>query len=152
MADKDSRVRHLPEQVLRQYGYVQTIPRPPTYIGRLAARDVAMTFMEFSLYVLSQQHRGDLILDGESWAHSRGYMRWFIRVSHPIANPPATIPDYTVDAHPRPVPPYEEVIVEQQWTKHPPEPYQIINNIRAKVNSAMGHHVVFGNPEVLRMM
>jgi len=26
MADKDSRVRHLPEQVLRQYGYVQTIP------------------------------------------------------------------------------------------------------------------------------
>jgi len=41
MADKDRRVCHLPERVLRQYGYVQTRPRPPTDIGRLAADDVA---------------------------------------------------------------------------------------------------------------
>jgi len=80
-------------------------------------------------------------------------MRWFIRVSHHIVNPFAAIPDYKVDAHPRLVPPYEEVIVEQQRVIHPPDPYQIISNIRARVDSAMGHPDLFRNPEeVLRLM
>ncbi len=79
-------------------------------------------------------------------------MRWFIKVSHPIVNPPVAIPDYVVVAPPRPVPPYEEVLVEQQWARHPPDPYQIISNIRAKVDSAMGHPDVLFHPEVLRMM
>jgi len=80
-------------------------------------------------------------------------MRWFIRVSHPIVNPPAAIPDYTAQAPPRPVPPYEEVLVEQQWARHPPDPYQIICNIRARVDGAIGHHDVFHNPEeVIRLV
>jgi len=72
-----------------------------------------MALMEFTLHVLSQMERGHPVPDNESWAHSRGYMRWFIRVSHPIVNPHAAILDYTADAHPRLVPPYEEVLVEQ---------------------------------------
>jgi len=80
-------------------------------------------------------------------------MRWFIKVSNLIVNSPATIPDYTADVAPRPVPPYEEVIVEQQWAKHPPDPYQIINNIRVRVDSAIVHPDVFHNPEeVMRLM
>jgi len=80
-------------------------------------------------------------------------MRWFIRVSHLILNPHAAIPDYTADAHPRPVPPYEEVPVEQQWARDPPDPYQIIINIRARVDDAMGHLDVLHNPkEVIRLM
>ena len=137
MADKDRRVRHLPERVLRQYGYVQTIPKPPTDIGPLTVADVAKAFMEFALQVLSQQKRGDLVPDNESWDHSRGYMRWFVRVSHPIVNPPAVIPDYTAAAHPRLVPPYEEVIVQQQWVRHPSDPFQVISNMRGKVEHAM---------------
>jgi len=108
---------------IRQYGYVQTIPRPPTDIGLLALEYVALAFMEFALHVLSQHERGDLVPDNEPWSASRGYMRWFIRVTHPIVNPPAAIPNYTVNAHPRLVPPYEEVLVEQQWARHPPDPY-----------------------------
>jgi hypothetical protein len=72
-------------------------------------------------------------------------MRWFIRVSHPILNPPAVIHDYVADAHPRHVPPYE-VLVEQQWAIHPPDPYQIISNIIARVDGAMAHPAVFYNP------
>jgi hypothetical protein len=79
-------------------------------------------------------------------------MKWFVRVSHPIVNPPAAIPDYAAAAPPRPVPPFEEVLVEQQWARHPPDPYQIISNIRARVDSAIGHPDVFGNPEVLHIM
>jgi len=68
-------------------------------------------------------------------------------------NPFAAIPDYTADAHPRHVPRYEEVLVEQQWARDPPDPYQIISNIRARVDGAMGHHDVFHNPEeVIRLM
>jgi len=152
MAGRDRMVRHLPERVLRQYGYVQRIPRPPTDIEVLAADDVADAFTEFALHVLSHQQRGEQVPDNQPWAHTRGYMRWFVAVSHPIVNPPAAIPDYASAAPPRPVPPYEEVIVEQQWARHPPDPYQIINNIRARVDSAMGHPDVFGNPEVLRIM
>jgi hypothetical protein len=79
-------------------------------------------------------------------------MRWFYRVSHPIANPPAAIPDYTADAPPRPISPYEEVLVEQQWAKHPLDSYQIITNIRARVDGAMGHHDVFHNPEEVMLL
>jgi len=76
MADRDRRGRHLPERVLRQYGYVQTILRPLTNIGPFTPADVAMAFLEFSLHVLSQEERGDLVPDDELWSHSRGYMCW----------------------------------------------------------------------------
>ena len=43
--------------------------------------------------------------------------------------------------------------MEQQWAKHPPDPYQIINNIISRVDGAMGHPAVFHNPEeVIRLM
>jgi len=60
--------------------------------------------------------------------------------------PLPAIPDYAAAAPPRPVPPYEEVIIEQQWARHPPDPYQIISNIRARVDGAMRHPAVFHNP------
>ncbi|AES97281.1 hypothetical protein MTR_5g048190 [Medicago truncatula] len=52
-AGSDGMVRHLPDRVLRQYVYVQTIPRAPTDIDLIAADDVAQTFAEFALHVLS---------------------------------------------------------------------------------------------------
>jgi len=75
---------------------------------------VAQAFTEFALHILSHQQRGHPVPDTQPWAHSRGYMRRFVRVSHPILNPPTAIPDYVVDAPLRLVPPYEEVLVEQQ--------------------------------------
>jgi len=59
MAGRDMMVRHLLERILRQYGYVQRIPRPPKDIEVLAADDVAYAFTEFALHVLSHQQRGD---------------------------------------------------------------------------------------------
>jgi len=88
MAGKDKRVRHFPERVLRLYGYVHTRPRPPTDIEALAADDVAQAFTEFALHILSHQQRGHPVPDTQPWAHFRGYMRRFVRVSHPILNPP----------------------------------------------------------------
>jgi hypothetical protein len=76
MAGRDRMVRHLPERVIRQYGYVQRIPRPPTDIELLAADDVAQAFTEFALHVLSHQQRGHPVSDNQSWAHTKGYMKW----------------------------------------------------------------------------
>jgi len=79
--------------------------------------------------------------------------RELILGSHPIVNPPAAIPDYAVDSPPRHIPPYEEVHVEQKWARHPPNPYQIISNISARVDGAMAHPNVFHNlEEVIRLM
>ena len=127
--------------------------RPPTDIELIVADDVAHAFTKFALHVLSHQHRGDPVTDNQLWAHTKWYMRWFVTVSHPIVNPPAAIPDYAVVAPPRPVLPYEEVIVEQQWARNPPDSYQIISNIRARVDGAMRHPALFHNPEeVMRLM
>jgi len=41
------------------------------------------------------------------------------------------------------VPPYEEVIVEQQWARQVPDPLEIIENIRRKLDSAMSYPNVF---------
>ncbi|RHN49885.1 putative protein-serine/threonine phosphatase [Medicago truncatula] len=141
MAGKQKMVRHLPERVLRQYGYVQTVPRPPTTIVPLAPAEVATAFFEFVVHVLSQQDRGDPVPEDEWWKHSDGYIKWFYRVSHPLIVNPAPVPEYIA---PRPV--YQEVIVEQEWVKHPPDPLQVINNMRVRVEHAMEIPEVASNP------
>jgi len=117
MADKERMVRHLSERVLRQYNYVQTVPRPPTTIVSLEPTEVVTAFLEFALHVLIQQQRGDPVLEGEEWMHTKGYMTWFYKVSHPLIIGPAPVPEYTI-----PINVYEEVIVEQQWARDPPDP------------------------------
>jgi len=77
MAGKQKMVRHLPERVVRQYGYVQKVPRPPTTIMPFALADVAAAFLEFSLHVVPQQQRGAQVPDDEPWKHSNSYIRWF---------------------------------------------------------------------------
>jgi len=58
-------VCHVPERVLRQYSYVQTILRPPTTILPFAPADVVAAFLEFALHVISQQERGEPVPDDE---------------------------------------------------------------------------------------
>jgi len=69
MAGKQKMVCHLPEQVLRYYRHVQRIPRPPTTVMPLAPADVVVAFLEFALYVVSQQQRGGQVPDAEPWKH-----------------------------------------------------------------------------------
>ena len=74
-------------------------------------------------------------------------IKWFYRVSHPIMSASAPVAEYTAS-----VPPYEKVIVEQQWARHLPNPFQIIDNIRRKVEGAMEIPDVFSNPLVIGVM
>jgi len=100
-----------------------------------------MAFIEFDIHALSQQERGDIVLEDEVSKHSKWYIKWFYHVS------PTAVPDYTA-----PVPPYKEVIVEQQWAKQPPDPFKVIRNIRAIIDSVAGVPDVYLNPTVARIM
>ena len=110
-------VCHLPERVVRQYGYVHKVPRPPTTIMLLTPADVAAAFLEFALHVVPQQQKGAQVPDDEPWKHSDNYIRWFYRVSHPLIVNPDPEPEIVM---PRPV--YQNILVDQEWSRHPPNP------------------------------
>jgi len=99
MAGKQKMVRHLPERVLRKYGYVQTVPQSSTTILPLAPSNVAAAFLEFALHVVSQQEKGHQVSDDEPWKHSDRYIRWFYRVSHPLIVNPAPDLDIVMLRH-----------------------------------------------------
>lgn len=120
-------VRHLPERVLRQYRHVQRVPRPPTDVMPLAAADVAAAFLEFALHVVPHQRRGRQVPDDEPWKQTERYVRWFYRVSHPLIVNPAPEPDIVM---PRPV--YQDILVDQEWARHPLDPLQVIGRMRER--------------------
>jgi len=61
---------------------------------------------------------------------------------------PAVVHGYTVL-----IPNYEEVIGEQYWVRHPPDSFQVIQNIRFVVDGAMDEIPdVYSNPVVTRVM
>jgi hypothetical protein len=67
---------------------------------------------------LASRERGDPVPEDEVWKHEVWYMKWFYRASHPIMIAHEPVADYTT-----PVPPYEEVIVDQQWVRQPLDPF-----------------------------
>ncbi|XP_024632161.1 protein MAIN-LIKE 2-like [Medicago truncatula] len=139
--DRQSMVCHLLERVLRQYEHVQRVPRPPTRVMPLATVDVAAAFLKFALHVVSQQQWGRQVPEDEPWKHLETYIRWFYRVSHPLIVNHAPEPDIVM---PRPV--YQDILVDQEWARHPPDPLQVINNMRGRVEHAMQIPEVVFNP------
>jgi len=45
---------------------------------------------------------------------------------------------------PRPV--YQDILVDQEWARHPPDPLQVISSIRGRVEHAMQIPEVVSNP------
>ena len=115
--------------------------RPPTTIMPLAPTDVVAAFLDFALHVVPEQQRDHQVLDDEPWKHSDRYIRWFYRVSHPLTVNPALEPDILI---PRPV--YQDILVDQDWARHPPDPLQVITNMRDRVEHAMQILEVLSNP------
>jgi len=98
----------------------------------LAPVDVVVAFLEFALHVVPQQQRGHQVPDDEPWKHSDRYIRWFYRVSHPLIVNHAPEPNIVI---PRPV--YQDILVDQDWARHPPDPLQVITSMRDRVEHVM---------------
>jgi len=116
-------------------------PWPPTTIMPFAPADVVAAFLKFALHVVAQQHRGAHVPDDEPWKHSDRYIRWFYRVSHPLIVNPAPEPDITM---PRAV--YQDILVDQDWARHPPNPLHVISSMQRRVEHAMQIPEVVSNP------
>ncbi|XP_028216639.1 uncharacterized protein LOC114398663 [Glycine soja] len=81
-------VRHRPERVVRQFGYVQTIP-PQTTTSMLSFEDIDNRWMHYSDYLAVA---GQIcIVPGQC---ASDYMEWFFMISHPFMTPaePADLP------------------------------------------------------------
>ena len=68
--------RYLPERVLRQFGYVQTVPRDPPRLSPVDQVDDAWLHWEAHILDLMTL----VLADGQC---APDYMEWFLRVSHP---------------------------------------------------------------------
>ncbi|XP_028215194.1 protein MAINTENANCE OF MERISTEMS-like [Glycine soja] len=70
-----------PERVLRQFGYIQSIPLPPVSAS-LSYDDIDDRWMHFSDHVVAM---GELcVVPGQV---SADYMKWFFQISHPFMIP-----------------------------------------------------------------
>jgi hypothetical protein len=95
-------VRYLPERVLHQFGFVQTIPRHPVQSAPVDVNlaEITNRFQRALDYTLTPQELGEITVHGVEVAD--GYIEWFYQVSHPRM----ILPDMPV---PVPQPPEREV-------------------------------------------
>jgi len=77
----------------------------------------------------------------------RRCIRWFYRVSRPIIVHPPPEPEITMS---RPV--YQDVLVDQDWGRHPPDPRQVISTMRDRVEHALQISEVVSNPLFLGIL
>jgi hypothetical protein len=79
----DRRVyRHLPERVLRQYKYIQIVPRHPSEIVQLSPTEIVQAFVDFRTRTLKADYWGEHA-EEQPWRMADDYVRWYTVVSHP---------------------------------------------------------------------
>ncbi|XP_027935732.1 protein MAIN-LIKE 1-like [Vigna unguiculata] len=70
--------RHLPERVLRQFGFIQPIPRPPSSVPMMDFEAIDDRWKKHEQFVVHQ-----VVQAPAPFSCSDGYLQWFRRVSHP---------------------------------------------------------------------
>ena len=64
---------HFPERVLRQYGYVQSIPRHPTNVVELTPPQIVQAFVDFRTHTLKESDWGQPAGE-QTWRMADGYV------------------------------------------------------------------------------
>ena len=88
-----------PERVLRQYGYIQTIPLRPFTPPRPDRSILLDQYWEkWTDHVLTDQSRGRRCQYSDSGESVAEYMAWYDRISHHIVQPPQLRSGFTTNA------------------------------------------------------
>ncbi|XP_047162330.1 protein MAIN-LIKE 1-like [Vigna umbellata] len=74
----DTLCRHLPERVLRQFGFQQDIPRSPTAVPDVDIVAIDDVWLHFRAHVVNNVRHATFPSDCVDW-----YIQWFRRVLHP---------------------------------------------------------------------
>lgn len=124
--------RHLPERVLRQYGYVQTVPRHPTDIVELRPPQIVQAFIDFRTHTLKAPDLGEPAVE-QTWRMRDGYVLWYTRgSSQATSSRRHSLPPLPGDL-PRPA--NEEQIIAQQWERYEarssPDTYDMVSGVVA---------------------
>jgi hypothetical protein len=141
----DRRVyRHFPERVLRQYRYVQAVPRHPSDVVELSLTEIVQAFVYFRTHTLKATNWGEH--EGEhTWHMADGYVRWYTVLSHPQILP----------LLPRDIlrPPKEEHIIAEQWKRYEarssPDTYDMVSGVVAHADAFLGQEVMRITPQQL---
>ncbi|XP_058742341.1 uncharacterized protein LOC131614809 [Vicia villosa] len=74
---------YIHERVMRQFGFIQTIPRDPVVSAptTVKRRDIDALFDNFENHFVPEEARSTVARDG--WSYEYGYMIWFLCLSHP---------------------------------------------------------------------
>jgi len=135
---------HLPERVLRQYGYVQRVPRHLTDVLKLKPPQIVQAFVDFRTHTLKEPDWGQTAGE-ETWRMADGYVLWYSTVSLPQILPP-----FPGDL-PRPA--NEEQIVAQQWERYEargsPDTYNMVSDVVAYADEHLGREVMSMTPQQL---
>ncbi|KAK2423153.1 hypothetical protein QL285_033625 [Trifolium repens] len=131
LRDGEVRGKHLPERVLRQFKFVQGIPRHPSTSATPGMNlfEIDRVWMEeLELRMIDEGMRGAAVVN--PWDHEPGYIRWFYRVSHPMMRP--------VDgAEEPPRPANLEVVMEEQEARRDPNALEVCRNVSSELQRAL---------------
>lgn len=74
---------HLPEQIIRQFKFLQTIPRPPflSAPSTVCNKDLYVILDDFYNHPVPVEARSMPTLD--PWSYAQSYINWLYLVSHP---------------------------------------------------------------------
>ncbi|XP_058733766.1 uncharacterized protein LOC131605426 [Vicia villosa] len=80
-------VCYLPERVMRQFGYAQTIPRDPIVSApiTMTRRQLDEVFADWENHMVPEEARATRAKS--DWSCVEGYITWYYRVSHPYMLP-----------------------------------------------------------------
>lgn len=131
LRDGTLRAKHLPERVLRQFKYVQGIPRHPNTSATPGMNlfEIDRVWMEeMELRMIDEEMRGRAVVS--AWDHEPGYMKWYYSVSHPIMRPVEA-----TESPPRP--PNLEVVIAEQEARHDPNALEVCINVNNELQRAL---------------
>ncbi|XP_058768537.1 uncharacterized protein LOC131642273 [Vicia villosa] len=99
-------VRYLPECVMHQFGYEQTIPHDSHFLAPIAMtrRQLDEVFADWKHHMVPEEAQATLV--EHDWSCAEGYITWYHRVSHPYMLPAAE------GCPPRPS--HEEILLAHQ--------------------------------------
>jgi len=135
---------HLPERVLRQYEYVQNVPRHLTDVVELTPPQIVQTFFDFRTHTLKEPDWGEPTGE-QTWRMREGYVLWYAKVSHPQILPPllGDLPKLS----------NEEQIIAEQWERYEArsshDTYDMVTGVVAHADEYLGQEVMSMTPQQL---